>query len=153
LVSATGDSMTMPPLSGGGDSSPTVAMSAYLLGGRFQLGPQLGGHRTGEVYSAVDTVTGVSCAVKIVGPKVFATPLVAQRTERELRQLQKVTSDRIARIVDVGRQNERVWVASELVNGTPLAEIVNANGPLPPKQAMRLAIEVGEALAEAAKLG
>jgi len=132
-------------------------MQSRQVGGRFRLGPQLGGRRTGEVYAADDTQSGQSVAVKIIAPAVFPTPLVAQRTERELKQLMKVGSDRVARIFDVGRMTtgagERMYVAMELVSGTPLLEIVAANGPLPVEAAVRLAMEIGEALAEAAKLG
>ncbi len=128
-------------------------MQARLVGGRFQVGPQIGGRRTGEVFSAEDITTGQACAVKIVSPAVFPTPLVAQRTERELKQLMKVVSDRITRVIEVGKQGDRLYVAMELVSGVTLAEILAGQGPIPPDQAARLAVEVGEGLAEAAKLG
>src|SRR5262249_28631834 len=96
--------------------------------------------------------------VKLIASAVFPTPLVAQRTERELKQLTKVSSDRVAKIVDVGRVPgssgaDRMYVAMELVSGTPLAELIAANGPMPIDVALRLGVEIGEALAEAAKLG
>jgi serine/threonine-protein kinase len=128
-------------------------MMAKLVGGRFRLGPQIGGRRTGEVFSAEDITNGAAVAVKLVSPAVFPTPLVAQRTERELKQLMKVTSDRVTRVLDVGKQGDRLYVALELVSGVTLAELVATNGPLPIDQAVRLSLEVGEALAEAAKLG
>src|SRR5262249_39684315 len=127
--------------------------AANLFGGRFKLGAQIGGHRTGQVYMGTDLTTGREVALKIVSPAVFPSPLVAQRTERELKQLMKVHSERVATIFDVGKEGDHTWVASELVSGATLAAIVAANGPLRPDQAVRLAIEVGEGLAEAAKFG
>src|SRR5262249_23701829 len=69
---------------------PTI--QSRQIGDRFILGPQLGGRRTGEVYAADDIRAGQSVALKIIAPAVFPTPLVAQRTERELKQLTKVAS-------------------------------------------------------------
>jgi len=92
--------------------------------------------------------------VKIIAPPVFPTPLVAQRTERELKQLTKVTSDRIAKIIDVGRiaTGDRMYVALELVSGTSLAEMVAANGPLELEVGLRSAWRSARAR-RAAKLG
>ena len=41
-------------------------MQARLIGARFQCGPQIGGRRTGEVFSAEDITTGQACAVKLI---------------------------------------------------------------------------------------
>jgi serine/threonine-protein kinase len=139
--------------SDGAQGASTGPREQGLLGGRFKVGLQLGGHHTGEVYQATDTQTGQPCVVKIISPACFPTPMVAQRTERELKQLQKVQSDRVARVLDSGKDGPRAWMALELVNGVTLGEIVQANGPLPLKIALKYAIEVGEALAEAAKVG
>jgi hypothetical protein len=144
----------------GGGRVPSLdlpTMVSRLIGGRFRLGPQIGGGRTGEVYSAEDTQTGQTVALKLIAPAVFPTPLVAQRTERELKQLMKAQSLRSVRIFDVGRiqgaGGDRSYVAMELVTGPTLAQLVATQGPLPLPLALRLAIAIGEALAEAAKLG
>ena len=132
---------------------PPADQTHNLLGGRFRLGSPIGGHRTGQIFTGTDLTTGREVAIKLVSPEVFPTPLVAQRTERELKQLQKVHSDRVTLVVDVGHHAGNLWVATELVHGTTLAEIVYANGPMPAEHAVRLALEIGEGLAEAAKLG
>jgi serine/threonine-protein kinase len=135
------------------EAAPPAPAAANLVGGRFQLGSQIGGHRTGQVYSGTDLTTGREVALKFVSPHVFPSPLVAQRTERELKQLMKVHSDRVTMVLDVGKQGDHMWVASELVGGATLQELIVANGPLAPEHAIRLGLEVGEGLAEAAKLG
>jgi serine/threonine protein kinase len=133
--------------------SPSDDQTHNLLGGRFRIGSPIGGHRTGQIFTGTDLTTGREVAIKLVSPQVFPTPLVAQRSERELKQLQKVHSDRVTLVVDVGHHAGNLWVATELVHGTTLAEIVYANGPMPAEHAVRLALEIGEGLAEAAKLG
>jgi serine/threonine protein kinase len=128
-------------------------MTSPMLGGRFRLGAPLGGHRTGEVFEAVDVTTGLPCVVKRIAPNVFPTPLTAQRAERELRQLSKLQTHRVAKVLEVGRDDDRLWVALESVTGAPLGELIGANGPLLPATAVRAALEIGEALVDAAKLG
>src|SRR5260221_13386020 len=77
--------------------SPTI--QAKLLAGRFHLGPSIGGNRTGEVFASEDAVTGQQCAVKTIAAAVLPTPLIMQRTERELKQLHKVLSERVVKVV------------------------------------------------------
>src|SRR5262245_11850812 len=75
------------------------------LSARFDLGPRLGGTRTGAVYKAVDKSTGKAVAVKVVAPGVLALPGVAQRLERELKQLERVQSNGVAQVIASGRRS------------------------------------------------
>src|SRR5690349_3226636 len=93
------------------------AADASLVGGRYQMGERLGGGHTGEVFRARDVQSGADVAVKIVGPTVYPTPLALERAQRELKQLSKLTSPRVVRVLDQGRQGERqLWIAMELVS-------------------------------------
>src|SRR5690242_16484563 len=60
------------------------------LAARFDLGDRLGGAATGAVHRATDKQTGKPCAIKLVSRAVVALPGVAQRLERELKQLERV---------------------------------------------------------------
>jgi len=141
---------TQPP---GGDG---------LVGGRFQLGPMIGGSATGEVHRATDLGSppgdsagrGGAVAVKLVAPQVLAIPQIAQRIERELKQLERVQHGGVARVLASGRHGDRVFVATELIEGArPLGELVVASGPVDPQRASELVLAIGEALIEAAKMG
>src|SRR3954469_9142140 len=92
------------------------------LTSRFELGDRLGGSRTGTVYRAKDKQTGAAVAVKVVAPAVVALPGVAQRLERELKQLERVQSHGVAKVLASGRRpaktgGEETWVAMELLEG------------------------------------
>jgi hypothetical protein len=130
------------------------AAAADPLTQRFQLGPALGGSRTGAVHQAVDAQTGAAAVVKIISPDVVALPGVSQRIERELKQLERVQSVGVARVLASGRRGEDWWVATDLVEGAQtLAEAITARGPIPLEQAAHLAEVIGEALIEAAQVG
>jgi hypothetical protein len=144
------DAARLVPLEG----QPEAASAADPLTQRFQLGGSLGGSRTGVVHRAVDTQTGAAAAVKLISPAVVALPGVAQRLERELKQLERVQSVGVARVLASGRRGEDWWVAYELVDGAQtLAEAITARGPIPLDEAAHLVEVIGEALIEAAQVG
>lgn len=137
---------------GAQDAAP--AESSDLLGGRFRRGERIGGGLTGEIYAATDEQEGQACIVKVVDPSVFPTPLLMQRTERELKQLERVSSPAIAKVLGHGKQGDAFWIASERVDGaTPLDDIVVVNGPLDIERASKLVVAIGQALGEAARVG
>jgi serine/threonine-protein kinase len=124
------------------------------LTSRFELGQRLGGSRTGAVHRAVDKTTGRPCTVKLVSRAVLDLPGVAQRLERELKQLERVQSPGVAHVLASGKRAEDTWIAVELLDGAQtLAEAIGARGPIPPDQAADLIELVGEALIEAAQVG
>src|SRR6185503_5101215 len=107
------DAARLVPLEGKAEAGP----AADVLTQRFQVGQRLGGARTGAVLRAVDTQSGGAAAVKIISHEVVALPGVAQRLERELKQLERVQSAGVARVLGSGRRGEDWWVAYELVEG------------------------------------
>jgi len=124
------------------------------LSERFELGDRLGGSRTGTVHRARDKQTGAAVAVKLVAPAVTSLPGVAQRLERELKQLERVQSAGVAKIVASGKRGEETWVALELIEGAQtLADAITARGPIALDQAAHLIEVIGEALIEAAQVG
>jgi len=141
------DAARLVPLeaaAGGGDS----------LAARFDLGAKLGGSRTGAVHRATDKTNGQAVVVKLVAPAVVALPGVAQRLERELRQLERVQSAGVARVLASGKRGDETWVATELLEGAhTLADAITARGPIAPDQAADLIEVIGEALIEAAQVG
>nr|MDQ3369072.1 serine/threonine protein kinase [Myxococcota bacterium] len=126
------------------------------LSARFTLGPTLGGHRTGQVHQAADKQGG-NVAIKLVAPAVAALPGMAQRLERELKQLERVQSAGVARVIASGRRGaagDETWIAYELLEGAQtLAEAITARGPIALDQASHLIEVIGEALIEAAQVG
>lgn len=134
-------------------AAPAGAAAGGELGGRFDLGVRAGGELTGEVYDASDKQTGQACTVKLVDPSVFPTPLLLQRTERELRQLVRLDAPGVAKVLDHGKRDGQLWIATEKVEGRSLDEVVASDGPMASDRAAKILHTVGQALAEAAKLG
>src|SRR5256885_1143763 len=118
------------------------AQAGDSIAARFELGPRLGGHRTGPVVRAIDRATGQPAAVKLIAPAVVALPGLAQRLERELKQLERVQSVGVAKVLASGKRGDDSWVALELLDGAQtLAEAISARGPIAVDEAAQL-IEV-----------
>src|SRR5215831_12599027 len=125
----------------------TQAAGVDALAARFDVGERIGGGRTGAVHRAVDKTTGKPCVVKLVSKTVVALPGVAQRLDRELKQLERVQSTGVARVIATGKRGDETWIASEQLDGAhTLAEAISARGPIPPEQAAELVEVIGEAL-------
>ena len=59
--------------------------------------------------------------------QVTSLPGVAQRLERELKQLERVQSAGVTKLVASGKRGEQTWIALELLEGAQtLAEAITA---------------------------
>ncbi len=122
---------------------------------RFTPSERIGGGRTGEVWRAHDAQTGAEVAYKIIDPQVVATPASLARAERELKQLMRVTSPKIAAILACEKTSTTsggLAVAMELCPGDSLERMLAA-GPVPFEKARSIVAQVGLALLEAQKVG
>jgi len=121
---------------------------------RYEMQGQIGGSRSGEVFRARDLQTGASVAYKRVTRAVLTSPAVVERSQRELKQLQRAQSPRLAKILDFGKEPDgQLFVVSELAEGQTLGQAVAASGPFPLERAKKIAAQIGEALLEGQKVG
>ncbi|HJX65412.1 MAG TPA: serine/threonine-protein kinase, partial [Polyangia bacterium] len=120
---------------------------------RFKPIERIGGGGTGEVWRARDGQTGTEVALKLVNPVVLGSSAIRSRAEREFKQLMRVSSPRVATIIDCGRlPDERLFVAMELFPGESLASVLRV-GPVDLDNAKAMIGQVGQALLEAQKAG
>ncbi len=99
----------------------TVMDMPRALGGRFMLGAVIAETPTGALHEASDATDGNTVWVKLVDAKALPTAMMADRALRELKQLGKVKTDRIARVVEQGKGDDgRVFVATEALGGGTL---------------------------------
>jgi hypothetical protein len=120
---------------------------------RFQPIEKIGGERTGEVWRARDSQTGHEIAYKSVMPAVLATPAALARTEREFKQLMRVSNPKVATVIECEKTPiGGLSIAMELCPGDSLERILAA-GPVDFEQAKSIVAQVGQALLEAQKVG
>src|SRR5581483_1460165 len=83
------------------DAATVMDGGAMAIGGRFLVHGQGKATPTGQLYEAHDTqANGTQVWVKIVSPEALPNSNMADRALRELKQLAKVSSDRLLKVLD-----------------------------------------------------
>lgn len=111
--------------------------------GPYHLLAQLGQTPTGPVYLARLQHKETLYALKLLPP---LGPEELARMRQDSALLSRVEHAGVVRPIDMGVDRGRAYVVTEHVPGTTLREQLDRRGPLPPRQAARLAAEVADAL-------
>lgn len=104
----------------------------------------------GEVYRARDTRLDRTVAIKILHSSLVATPELKARFDREARAISQLNHPHICIVHDVGHDPASAvdYMVMEFVDGETLADRL-ARGALPIDQALKIAIQVADALEKA----
>ncbi len=111
--------------------------------GPFEIEAKLGAGGMGSVHRARRDDGS------LVALKLIATPLdpaASERFAREARALAEVNHPGVVRFLDAGESDGISWIATELVPGRSLDELVAAEGPLPEARLLDVADAVARAL-------
>jgi Tol biopolymer transport system component len=106
----------------------------------------------GEVYRAHDSRLNRDVAIKILPAALSADQERRERFEREARAVSSLNHPNICTLFDVGSQDGIDFLVMELLEGESLADRL-ARGPLPLDQALRVGIEIADALSRAHRQG
>lgn len=125
-----------------------------LLAGKYRVDRVLGRGGMGIVVAATHVELGSPVAIKLLLPEVRGNQEVVARFAREARAAAQITSEYVARTVDVGRlENGSPYIVMEYLDGSDLAQRIAQCGPLPFQGAVKLILQACEALEEAHALG
>jgi eukaryotic-like serine/threonine-protein kinase len=120
--------------------------------GPYEIQSTLGAGGMGQVYRERDTRLGREVAIKVLLQHLSSSPELKERFEREARAISSLNHPRICTLHDVGREGGIGFLVMEYLEGDSLAERLR-QGPLPLKQALKVGMEVCEALEEAHRVG
>ena len=118
----------------------------------YEITSLLGKGGMGEVYQAKDLKLGRDVAIKAL-PEEFAkdTDRVA-RFQREAKLLASLNHPNIAAIYGLEESDKTNFLVLELVEGDTLADQIK-KGPIPVEEALKLALQIAEALEAAHEKG
>lgn len=102
----------------------------------------------GEVYLAHDEQLNRNVALKVLLPEFCCDPERTERFRLEAKAASALNHPNIITIYEVGIEDERLFIATEFVDGATLREKVNS-GELTYLDAVRIAEQVADALAVA----
>jgi serine/threonine-protein kinase len=125
--------------------------AGLVIGDRYRLLSLVGAGPFGSLWRAADRIPGKQVAIRIIGDlKLGAAALDAFR--REMVAATAVHHPSLARIYAAGSDSHGAWVARELVDGHPLATLLERE-VLSPSEALDIVAELAGALAEIHALG
>src|SRR6202790_1424484 len=121
--------------------------------GSYEVTAQIGAGGMGEVYQAHDTKLGRDVAIKIL-PEAFAHDAERlARFQREAKMLASLNHPNIATIHGLERSDGTHFLIMELVSGETLADRVKREGAVPVEEALKIAVQIAEALEAAHEKG
>ncbi|KAA1421540.1 serine/threonine protein kinase [Nocardioides humilatus] len=121
--------------------------------GRYRITGRLGRGGMGVVFSAVHRDLDRPVALKLLTPDLSGDDSYRHRFLREARILARLDSPHIVRVYDTGEQDGWLFIATQLINGGDLKQVLDTTGPLPIDAGIELVVQIAEGLAEAHEAG
>jgi eukaryotic-like serine/threonine-protein kinase len=111
----------------------------------YRVLSELGRGGMGIVYEGEDTLLGRRAALKFLPDDVAHEPQVLARFQREARSASSLNHPNICTIYEIGEQDQRWFIAMELLEGMPLDSAL-AGARVSPDKVLDWAIQIADAL-------
>jgi eukaryotic-like serine/threonine-protein kinase len=122
------------------------AVVGEVIAGRYELQELVGTGGMSNVYRAHDRLLERTVALKLLHDRYSDDDEYVERFRREARAAARLSHPNIVTVIDRGEQNGRQFIVFEHVAGENLKQLVTRSGPLPIRQAIELALQIGRAL-------
>jgi serine/threonine-protein kinase len=115
---------------------------------RYEIIESLGHGGMNDAYKARERVTGRIVVLKIPFSSLIGDPATYSRYQRELEIGKRLHHPNIQQLLDEGRLDDGVapYLVLEFVDGTLLREYLRQNAPLSVEEAIRIAVQLADAL-------
>ena len=135
--------------------APVISVTAgQVIGDRYRIEEPLGWGGMGVVCRATHLALETPVAVKLIRPDFNADSEFVRRFLNEARRAAVLRSERVARVHDVGQlESGEPFLVMEYLEGLELGKYMQQHAPLPPSDALNIALQICEGLAEAHAAG
>lgn len=124
-------------------------MIGHELGGRYEIITRIGGGGMALVYKAHDVLLNRNVAVKILRQQFVHDEEFIRRFRREAQSAAALSHPNVVSIYDVGQEDDTHYIVMEYVEGNNLNEIIQERAPLQTEEAVRIAVQICDALEHA----
>ncbi len=124
-----------------------------FFAGRYQVIEELGKGGMGTVFRVLDMKLGEETALKLIRPEAASDSVALERFRTELKAARQIVHKNVARMYDLNEEKGIPYITMEYVKGENLRRLIKKVGRLSPEQAVPIARQVSEGLAEAHRLG
>jgi serine/threonine protein kinase len=104
----------------------------------FEIAGRIGGGAFGEVFRAVESLTGRAVALKILRREHLADPEAVARFRREATLLSRLRHPGIVEVLNFGRYGDTFFIEMELLGERTLADVLAGREALAPREAAAL---------------
>jgi serine/threonine protein kinase len=113
---------------------------------KYRILEEIGRGGMGVVYKAHDTVLDRPVAIKVLAPHLTWDQEFVQRFLREARTAARLEHTHIVMIYDVGQAQGYHFIAMKYLEGQPLSTLIRQEGPLHAERAVRILVQIAQAL-------
>ncbi len=115
--------------------------------GPFMILKRLGTNRRQQVYHAKQIEQDKDVAIKFITlPPTVEWSMALDKIQREVAELQKLKHKNLVKVYGAGVEEDKVFFASELIDGESLSAILSRRGKLMPDLVVEIGIQVARLL-------
>jgi tRNA A-37 threonylcarbamoyl transferase component Bud32 len=130
-----------------------IFMQETVVDDRYSLVRALGDGGMARVYLAHDEILNRDVALKVLREQFADDEEFAKRFKREALSAAALSHPNIVSVYDRGQEAGTSYIVMEYVSGGTLKERISRGGPLDPKAATSIALQIAEALQAAHERG
>ncbi len=121
--------------------------------GRYRIISRIGRGGMGSVFEARESGLDRPVALKVLSSDLADEASFRSRFLREARILASLDSPHVIQVYEQGEHDGRLYIATQLVKGSDLHQLIQASGPMAPADALGLVAQVAEGLSDAHAAG
>ena len=135
---------TRRPRSGHADVRSPIGQ---VLGDRYEVEQEIGSGAFAVTYRGRDARLGRPVAIKVLRQAYAINPTSVQRFEREARAAASVAQGNVVDVYDFGRHGDLLYLVMQFVEGEDLKQLIVREGPMLPRRAAGITLQVLTGLA------
>jgi serine/threonine protein kinase/tetratricopeptide (TPR) repeat protein len=135
------------------ERTPSDLFPGALFARRYHVIEELGVGGMGRVFRVLDRKLDEEIALKLIKPGIATDRSVLARFSSELKLARQVVHRNVARMFDLNEEDRVPFITMEYVRGENLKRLIRKVGRLAPGQAIPIACQICDGLAEAHRLG
>ncbi|WTW94646.1 serine/threonine protein kinase [Streptomycetaceae bacterium NBC_01309] len=125
------------------------AEGGQVVGGRYRLVGIIGSGGMGTVWRAHDQLLDRPVAAKVLNIVFGQDSEDQNRRERSLREARataRINHPNVVRVYDYVEDDDRLWIVMELVAARSLDAVLDEDGPMTPRDAAAVGVQIARAL-------
>lgn len=119
----------------------------------YDILAQLGVGGMSLVYKAQDKTLGREIALKVLNQNYCRDPHRVKHMESEARVMARISHPNVVMVYAVGKDDDVIYIAMELIEGTNLEALINSRKSLAEKESLEFALQIAKGLRAGANEG